>query len=182
MVAVTYVSTIDYVAEMLGDDVSLFEAIIANDDTLTYGNIVNIYLGPGETTSALTNDGIEELNDMIRAARITPKTWHAFLEELVNDAELVTQMTTKQLLEQWSGYSQRREMAAKAVKHRGVSIALACQRCGVSETCYRYSPLFSDQNEMIADLLVRLNEACKMWGVWAVFPSSAQRKGGKARL
>ena len=32
-------------------------------------------------------------------------------------------------------------MAAKAVKHRGVSIALACRAFGVSETCYRDSPL-----------------------------------------
>jgi putative transposase len=32
--------------------------------------------------------------------------------------------------------SQRREMAAKAVKHQGVSIALAGRAFGVSETCY----------------------------------------------
>ena len=55
-------------------------------------------------------------------------------------------------------------MAAKAVNLRGVSIALACRAFGVSETCYRYSPLLSDENEMIADLLVGLTDARKTWG------------------
>ena len=41
----------------------------------------------------------------------------------------------------------------------GVSIALACRTFGVSETCYRYSPLLSDENEEIADLLVGLTTA-----------------------
>ena len=52
-------------------------------------------------------------------------------------------------------------MAAKAVKYRGVSIALACRAFGVSETCYRYSPLLSDENELIANLLVGLTDARK---------------------
>jgi len=52
-------------------------------------------------------------------------------------------------------------MTAKAVKHRGVSIALACRTFGVSETCYCYSPLLSDENEVIPDLLVGLTNARK---------------------
>ena len=32
---------------------------------------------------------------------------------------------------------QRREMAAKAVAGRGVSVAMACRTFGASETCYR---------------------------------------------
>jgi hypothetical protein len=34
-------------------------------------------------------DGIDELKDMLRDARITPETWHAFLDDFVDDAELV---------------------------------------------------------------------------------------------
>ena len=92
MAAVTHVCTIDYVAKMLGEDVELLGAIIANDDNLTYGNIVSVYLGPGETISALTNDGTEELTDMIRAARITTKTWHEFLDDFIDDADLVSRL------------------------------------------------------------------------------------------
>jgi putative transposase len=68
-----------------------------------------------------------------------------------------------------TGPSQRREMAAKSVEHRGVSIALACRAFGISETCYRYSPLLSDENELIADLLVGLTDARKTWGFGLCF-------------
>jgi len=76
-----------------------------------------------------------------------------------------------------TGPSQRREMAAKAVKHRGVSIALACRAFGVSETCYRYSPLLSDENERIADLLVGLTGARKTWGFGLCFLHLRNVKG-----
>ena len=95
MAAVTHVCTIDYVAKMLGEDVELLEAIISNDDNLTYGNIVSIYVSPDETLTALTKDGIEELKDMIQTARINTKTWHKFLEDFVDDAELVARIKAK---------------------------------------------------------------------------------------
>ena len=65
--------------------------------------------------------------------------------------------------------SQRREMAEKAVSKHEVSIAIACRTFGVSETCYRYSPLLSDANEEIADLLVGLTNAKKTWGFGLCF-------------
>jgi hypothetical protein len=92
MAAVTHVCTIDYVTKMLGEDTALLEAITANDDNLTYGNIVSVSLGPDETVTALTKDGIEELTDMIRDARISSKTWHEFLDDFVDDAELVVRI------------------------------------------------------------------------------------------
>jgi len=97
MAAVTHVCTIDYVAKMLGEDVELLEAIISNDDNLTYGNIISLYLGPDKTIPALTDDGIEELADMIRAARITTKTWHEFLDDFVDDADLVSRINAQPL-------------------------------------------------------------------------------------
>jgi len=39
MAAVTQVCSIDHVARMLGEDAQLLEAIISNDDNLTYGNM-----------------------------------------------------------------------------------------------------------------------------------------------
>jgi hypothetical protein len=95
MAAVTHVCSVDYVAKMLGEDAELLEAIISNDDNLTYGNIVSVYVGPDETSTALTDDGIEELMDMIRAARITNKTWHEFLDDFVHDTDLVARIKAK---------------------------------------------------------------------------------------
>jgi len=97
MAAVTHVCTIDYVAKMLGEDVEPLEAIISNDDNLTYGNIISVYLGPDDTISALTDDGVEELTDMIRAARIATKTWHKFLDVFVDDADLVSRIKAQSL-------------------------------------------------------------------------------------
>jgi len=97
MAAVTHVCTIDYFAKMLGEDLELLEAIISNDDNLTYGNILSVYLGPDDTISALTDDGVEELTDMIRAARITTKTWHEFLDDFVDDANLISRIKAQSL-------------------------------------------------------------------------------------
>lgn len=95
MAAVTHVCSINYIARMLGEDAELLEAIIYNDDNLTYGNIVSVYAGPDETITALTDDGIEELTEMIRAARITNKTWHEFLDDFVHDTDLAARIKVK---------------------------------------------------------------------------------------
>ena len=68
-------------------------------------------------------------------------------------------------------------MAENAVVRRKVSIALACRAFGISETCYRYSPLLRDENEQIADLLVGLTEAQKTWGFGLCFLHLRNVKG-----
>jgi hypothetical protein len=95
MAAVTHVCTLDYVAKMLGEDPELLEAIVYNDDNLTYGSIISLYTGPDDTITALTDDGIDELKDKLRDARITPETWNAFLDDFVDDAELVARINAR---------------------------------------------------------------------------------------
>ena len=46
-------------------------------------------------------------------------------------------------------------MATKAVAHYAISIRLACQVFKVSEGCYRYQPVLADENQEIADWLLR---------------------------
>ena len=92
MATVTHVCTLDYVARMLGEDPELLEAIVSNDDNLTYGAIISVYTGQHETVTALTDDGIGELKDMLRDARITPETWHAFLDDFIHDTELIARI------------------------------------------------------------------------------------------
>ena len=55
-------------------------------------------------------------------------------------------------------------MAVSAVRRHGVSIALACRTFSISETCYRYVRKLSDENDEIADWLVKLTCAKKAWG------------------
>ena len=56
-----------------------------------------------------------------------------------------------------------------AVARQGVSIALACRAFEISETCYRYSPVLSDENEEIADWLERLTANKRNWGFGLCF-------------
>lgn len=88
MAAVTSLLTLDYVAKILDENVELLEAIVSNDDNLTYGAIVSVYTGPDEAITALTDHGVEELTDMLSQARLTTKAWHQFLDDFVNDPEL----------------------------------------------------------------------------------------------
>jgi len=60
--------------------------------------------------------------------------------------------------------SQRKEMALAAVLNKAVSIRLACQAFGVSQTCYRYQAKLCSDNALIADWLVRLTHNQRNWG------------------
>ena len=60
-------------------------------------------------------------------------------------------------------------MAVNAVETKAVSIALACRTFGISEACYRYERLLSDENAEIADWLVRLTANRKTWGFGLCF-------------
>lgn len=55
-------------------------------------------------------------------------------------------------------------MAQKAVAQRRVSIRVACEAFSVSQTCYRYQPLLSNENAEIADWLIRLTHNQRNWG------------------
>ncbi len=89
MATVRFVFTLDYVAEMLEEDVDLLQAIIYNDDNLTYGNIITVVTGDDQTTSALTDDGIDELRQLLADARKSAAKWQEFLECFVDDEEIV---------------------------------------------------------------------------------------------
>jgi hypothetical protein len=49
MATIIHVCTLDYVAKMLGEDPELLEAIVYNDDNLSYGSIICVYTGPDDT-------------------------------------------------------------------------------------------------------------------------------------
>ncbi len=52
--------------------------------------------------------------------------------------------------------SDQKKMAQYALEHRWLSIRLACQLFVVSECCYRYRRLLSQENQVIADWLVEV--------------------------
>lgn len=63
----------------------------------------------------------------------------------------------------------RRELAVAAVEGQCVSIRVACEAFGISETCYRYRAKLSTENAEIADWLIRLTHNQKDWGFGLCF-------------
>lgn len=94
MATVRFVFTIDYVAEILGEDVDLLREIISNDDNLSYGNVISVVTGDDQSTSALTDDGVDELRQMLSDARRSAETWQEFLDLFVLDEEIVERVKT----------------------------------------------------------------------------------------
>lgn len=65
--------------------------------------------------------------------------------------------------------SHRKQMAQDVVRRRNVSIRLACQLFAVSESCYRYQPQQNEENDLIADWLLRLTGSQRNWGFGLCF-------------
>lgn len=60
-------------------------------------------------------------------------------------------------------------MAKEARAQYELSIRVACETFGISETCFRYQPKLSDENAEIADWLVRLTHNQRNWGFGLCF-------------
>lgn len=58
----------------------------------------------------------------------------------------------------------RRDLAKVSVRQTGLSISSACVAFNISETCYRYQPKLSDENDIIADWLLVITERHRNWG------------------
>lgn len=95
MATVTHVFSIDYVAKLLDEDAELLQAIVSNDDNLSYGSIISVYTGQDEAITSLTRDGLEELEQMLAHARRTADEWNDFLEAFVDGQELVARVKAK---------------------------------------------------------------------------------------
>lgn len=97
MATITYVFTLSHVAEMLGEDLELLQAIVSNSDNLTYGSIISVIEGDDASVSALTDDGIDELTHMLSEARRSPATWAEFLDdfEILADPDAIARIKAK---------------------------------------------------------------------------------------
>ena len=95
MPTVRRVYALEYVATLLGEDLEMLEAIVSNDDNLTYGSIVSVCTGPDESSTSLTDDGVDELNRMITCARRSPAERDEFLESFVGDQEIINRVNAQ---------------------------------------------------------------------------------------
>jgi hypothetical protein len=64
-------------------------------DNMTYGSIVSVYTGTDEAITALADDRIDELRQMLDDARRSTKDWTDFLDDFVSDPDVVTRIRAK---------------------------------------------------------------------------------------
>ncbi len=75
--------------------------------------------------------------------------------------------------------SRRKQMAQKAVVQYPISIRLACETFGISQSCYYYEPKLKGENDLIASWLLKLTYAHKNWGFGLCFLYLRNVKGFK---
>ena len=68
-------------------------------------------------------------------------------------------------------------LAQRTVAERALSVRLACETFGISETCYRYQPKLSDENAEITDWLIRLSHTQRNWDFGQCFLHLRNVKG-----
>ncbi|MCV6577225.1 MAG: hypothetical protein OIF58_15995 [Cohaesibacter sp.] len=95
MARTTFVVTMKRVAEILEEDLEFLLKIVANDDNLSYGNIIDIEDGSDNSNIALTNDGLEELRQMLIDARSSEEEWGIFLRDFIADPEIIARVKAK---------------------------------------------------------------------------------------
>ena len=79
----------------LKEDPELLQAIVSNNDNLSYGSIISVYTGDDESVTALTDDGMDELEQMLKDARRSPQEWNDFLDSFVDNELLVARIKAK---------------------------------------------------------------------------------------
>ncbi len=94
MATVTHVHSLAYVARILAEEPELLEAITDNNDNLDYGDIITVWTGPEETMTALTDNGIDALRDLLADARRSPEAWQDFLQSFIDDPDLRTPLAS----------------------------------------------------------------------------------------
>lgn len=91
----------------------LLQAIVSNDDNLSYGFVISVYTGDDEPATALTDDGMDELEPMLKDARRSPQEWNNFLDSFVNNELLVAGIRAKSV-----EFIARRLFRHLVVRHR----------------------------------------------------------------
>lgn len=90
MATVAHGTTIDDGAKMPGEEQERLGAIAYNGENMTYGSIVSV--STDEAITALTDDGISKIKDMLASARRSTKDWHDVLRDFVADPHIIARV------------------------------------------------------------------------------------------
>lgn len=94
---------------------------------------------------------------------------NAQLKCMYEDAQLRADVLCRGLLKKNGRPSQRVEMAKKAVANGALGVRQSCMAFNVSGCCYRYERKLSDENILVAELLLGLTQSQRNWGLACAF-------------
>ena len=87
-----HIFTIDVVAKKISEAVELVEIIVSNDDNIGYGEITHIDDGSEYGIKALTDLGIENLQDLLADIRSWKGGIHQFLVDQQCDPDVINRI------------------------------------------------------------------------------------------
>lgn len=101
----------------------------AERTALLHAVIIKRYDGADEAITALTDDGVEELRQMLTHARRSSEEWNDFLDDFVSDPDIVARIKAKSTRKQSGAYKRSGSVSAGATPKR------TSQRQGLDDRC-----------------------------------------------
>ena len=83
-----FIYTLNQVAGMIGENLELIEAVTANSDNISEGELVYVSDGSEDGTKGLTENGIDELQSLLADIR----TWDGGIRQFLIDEQCDPEM------------------------------------------------------------------------------------------
>jgi hypothetical protein len=83
------ICTLKEVAIMIGENLELIEKVTANSDNIAEGELVYVRDGGEDGTKGLTENGIDDLRDLLADIRASDGEIHQFLADEQCDPEMI---------------------------------------------------------------------------------------------
>lgn len=91
------------------------------------------------------------------------------LKTLLNEERKKSKICQEALQQVVKNKSELRDVVKGVIEPNEVSVRLACSAVGISETAFRYQPKQNEENDRIADLLLKLTDENDTWGFGLCF-------------
>ena len=93
----TSISALNYVAKQIGENLELLEEIAGNSDNIDFGEMIVVVTGPDQAITALTNRGIENLQELLAEVRASQGGMRQFLIEQNCDPAMIKRIMADEL-------------------------------------------------------------------------------------
>lgn len=87
---------INYVAEMIGENIELIEVVSANSDNIDHGEMATVWTGPDDGITAFTDRGIESLKEFLADVRSWPGGMREFLVDERCETEMIKRIMARE--------------------------------------------------------------------------------------